>query len=261
MSEVNLAVVAVAFAVYTMAIVAVGLYSARYARRSDEDYFLAGRSLGGWVAALSASASSESGWVTLGLVGIGYASGVQAYWVIPGCLIGYLFNWFVIAGRMNDQARRFGAVTLPDYFAFRFNERVPLIRTLAVAVILGGVVQLAVQVPVLRRYGFRYRPLLRLKDPRFRKVLALFLPGLAGLAVVQVNVGLDYVLGLIISQRAPADLYYANRLVQLPLGLFGVAIATATLPTLSKLRATGSRRRSHTRCGRRWRSRCRPRWG
>jgi putative peptidoglycan lipid II flippase len=110
---------------------------------------------------------------------------------------------------------------------------------LAAAVILGGVVQLAVQVPVLRRYGFRFRPLLRLKDPRFRKVLALFLPGLAGLAVVQVNVGLDYVLGLIISARAPADLYYANRLVQLPLGLFGVAIATATLPTLAKLRAAG----------------------
>ena len=56
-STVNSTVLLASFAVYTLAIVAVGLYSARYARRSDEDYFLAGRSLSGWVAALSASAS------------------------------------------------------------------------------------------------------------------------------------------------------------------------------------------------------------
>ena len=56
------------FAVYTLLIVAIGVYSAKFARKSDEDYFLAGRSLGPWLAALSASASSESGWVTLGLV-------------------------------------------------------------------------------------------------------------------------------------------------------------------------------------------------
>lgn len=136
MSEVNVGVVVVAFGLYTLAIVGVGLYSARYARRSDEDYFLAGRSLGSWVAALSASASSESGWVTLGLVGVGFAAGVQGYWVIPGCLIGYLFNWFVLAGRVNDQAQGSKAVTLPDFLAFRFQERVPLIRTLAVVVIL-----------------------------------------------------------------------------------------------------------------------------
>jgi sodium/proline symporter len=137
-ADISLTTLWVSFGCYTAAIVAVGLYSARLARRSDEDFFLAGRSLGRWVAALSASASSESGWVTLGLVGIGFASGVQGYWVIPGCLLGYLFNWFILAGRMNDQARRLGAVTLPDYFAFRFKERVPLIRTLAVLIIIAA---------------------------------------------------------------------------------------------------------------------------
>ncbi len=93
-----MSVFGVSFAVYTLLIVAIGLYSARYARRSDEDYFLAGRALGPWVAALSASASSESGWVTLGLIGWAFTSGVSAYWIIPGCLGGFLFNWFVIAG-------------------------------------------------------------------------------------------------------------------------------------------------------------------
>ena len=110
---------------------------------------------------------------------------------------------------------------------------------LALAVIVGGVVQLGVQVPVLGRFGFRFRPRLDLKSPQFRRVLALFLPGLVGLAVVQINVVVDYLLGYIVSDHATSDLYYANRLVQLPLGIFGIAIATAALPTLSKLRAAG----------------------
>ncbi len=121
---------------YTLGIVAVGLYSARYARRSDEDFFLAGRSLGAWVAALSASASSESGWVTLGLVGLAFTSGVSAYWIIPGCVLGFLFNWFVIAGRLRDRSIELGALTIPDFFAFSFQERRPILRTLSVIVIV-----------------------------------------------------------------------------------------------------------------------------
>ena len=138
MSDVNVAVVLVAFGLYTLAIVGIGLYSARFARRSDEDYFLAGRSLGGWVAALSASASSESGWVTLGLVGWAFGSGISAYWIIPGCLVGFLFNWFVIAGRLRDRAGQLNALTLPDLFSFNYRERVPVLRSLAVVVILAS---------------------------------------------------------------------------------------------------------------------------
>ncbi len=129
-------VIFVSFSLYTLLIVGVGIYSARYAKRSNEDYFLAGRSLGPWVAALSASASSESGWVTLGLVGWAFTEGVKAYWIIPGCVLGFLFNWFVVAGRMNDRARALDALTLPDFFAFQFRERRPLLRSLSVLVIL-----------------------------------------------------------------------------------------------------------------------------
>lgn len=126
----------ISFIVYTLFIVAIGLYSARFARRSDEDYFLAGRSLGPWVAALSASASSESGWVTLGLVGWAFREGVTAYWIIPGCVLGFLFNWFFIAGKMRDHSERIGALTLPDFFSFSFRERLPILRILTVIVIL-----------------------------------------------------------------------------------------------------------------------------
>lgn len=129
-------VFAVSFAVYTLGIIGVGVYASRFARESDEDYFLAGRSLNGWVAALSASASSESGWVTVGLVGMAYTNGFSAYWIMPGCLFGFLFNWFVIAGRMRDRAGELNALTLPDMFSFHFKERVPVLRVMSVVVIL-----------------------------------------------------------------------------------------------------------------------------
>ncbi len=129
-------VIAGSFVVYTLAVVAVGLYATFFARDDDEDYFLAGRSLGPWVAALSAGASSESGWVTLGLVGMAFQLGVQAYWIVPGCLLGFVFNWFVLAGRMNERARALGAVTVPDLLAFHFRERVPVLRVLSVLIIL-----------------------------------------------------------------------------------------------------------------------------
>lgn len=135
-ATVNTTILGLSFAAYTLVIVVVGVYSARYAKSSDEDYFLAGRSLGPWVAALSASASSESGWVTLGLVGWAFTEGVSAYWIIPGCLLGFMFNWFVLAGRMQDEAVRLGALTLPDVFAFRFKERTPYLRIMSVIVIL-----------------------------------------------------------------------------------------------------------------------------
>ena len=136
MADINLPIVIGAFALYTLAIVAIGLWSARFAKRSDEDFFLAGRSLNSWVAALSASASSESGWVTLGLVGWAFTEGVKAYWIIPGCLCGFAFNWFLLAGRMRDRAGELNALTLPDFFSYHFRERVPLLRILSVIVIL-----------------------------------------------------------------------------------------------------------------------------
>jgi sodium/proline symporter len=136
MSETDSAIVIGSFAVYSLIIIGVGLYSARFARRSDEDFFLAGRSLGSWVSALSASASSESGWVTLGLVGLAFNAGIKAYWIIPGCCLGFLFNWYVVAGRLHDRAAELGSLTVPDFFAFHFRERWPILRLLSVVVIL-----------------------------------------------------------------------------------------------------------------------------
>ena len=129
--------VAVSFVVYTVAIVGLGLYSARFSKQTAVDFFLADRGLGAWVAAISSSASAESGWVTLGLVGMAYKTGIGAMWVVFGTFIAFLFNWFVLAWRLRSRAAEFDALTIPDVLAAPFRGwPALLIRIMGVLIIL-----------------------------------------------------------------------------------------------------------------------------
>ena len=125
------------FWVYTLLIMGIGVYSARYGRTSSVDFFLANRGIGAWVAALSSSASAESGWVTLGLVGMAFQTGIGALWIIPGTVLAFLFNWLVIANRLRHLARHQGAITIPDVLAANFSGKsAVIIRLLAMIIIL-----------------------------------------------------------------------------------------------------------------------------
>lgn len=125
------------FWIYTLAIMGIGVYSARYGRTSSADFFLANRGIGAWVAALSSSASAESGWVTLGLVGMAFQTGIGALWIIPGTVLAFLFNWLVLADRLRQSASNQEAITIPDVLAGKFSGRnASLIRLLAMLIIL-----------------------------------------------------------------------------------------------------------------------------
>jgi putative peptidoglycan lipid II flippase len=108
------------------------------------------------------------------------------------------------------------------------------ILVIAVATVLGGVAQLALQWPTLRREGFRYRPVLDWKDPGLRRVLVLMGPGTLGLAATQLNVAVNMFLATREGTGAVSWLEYAFRIMYLPIGLFGVSIATAVLPAVSR---------------------------
>jgi putative peptidoglycan lipid II flippase len=108
------------------------------------------------------------------------------------------------------------------------------IVAIAAGTFLGGVAQLAIQWPALRSEGFRYRPILDLKDEGLRRVLILMGPGTVGLAATQVNVLVNMQLATGQEIEAVNWLNYAFRLMYLPIGLFGVSIATAALPTISR---------------------------
>ena len=110
----------------------------------------------------------------------------------------------------------------------------PRIAAIAMAALLGGVLQVAVQWPALRREGFRYRPAIDVRDPGLREVLVLMGPGTIGLAATQVNLFVNTLLATSQGTGAVSWLSYAFRLMYLPIGLFGVSIATAALPAVSR---------------------------
>jgi putative peptidoglycan lipid II flippase len=110
----------------------------------------------------------------------------------------------------------------------------PKIAAIAIGTVLGGIGQIAVQWPSLRKEGFRYQPILDFRDPDLREILRLMGPGTLGLAAVQINVAVNTVLASTQPQGSVSFLQYAFRLMYLPIGLFGVSIATAALPHLSK---------------------------
>jgi putative peptidoglycan lipid II flippase len=112
----------------------------------------------------------------------------------------------------------------------------PRIMAIAIAAILGGVGQIAVQWFPLRREGFRYRAAIDLggDDAGVRRVLMLMGPGTLGLAATQVNLIVNTLLATSQGTGAVSWLTYAFRLMYLPIGLFGVSIATAVLPAASR---------------------------
>lgn len=113
----------VAFAIYLLMMVAVGALCARK-NNTTEDYFLGGRKLGGFVAALSAQASDMSGWLLMGLPGSIYALGTGQAWIAIGLFVGTVLNWLFISGRLRRYTiRANNALTLPTYFENRFHDK------------------------------------------------------------------------------------------------------------------------------------------
>ncbi|WP_342366004.1 murein biosynthesis integral membrane protein MurJ [Pseudoalteromonas sp. S16_S37] len=108
---------------------------------------------------------------------------------------------------------------------------------LAVGVFVGGVVQLAFQLPFLYRLKMLRRPQFAWRSPQVTKVRKLMLPAMFGVSVSQINLLLDTVIASLLVTGSISWLYYSDRLIEFPLGLFGIGIATVILPALSKLHA------------------------
>ena len=103
---------------------------------------------------------------------------------------------------------------------------------LAFGVLIGGVLQLALQLPILVRKGFRFWETAKLMHPALKKVGILILPIILGGAVYQINIVVGTLLGSLLTEGSVTYLYFADRLVQFPLGIFAIAASTAVLPTL-----------------------------
>ena len=99
-------------------------------------YFIGGKKLPPWVVAFSTNATGESGWLLLGLTGMGYAVGAQAFWVVAGEVIGISLAWLLVSRRMKRLSDETDSITLPDVLAARFNDEKHLLRGLSVLIIM-----------------------------------------------------------------------------------------------------------------------------
>ena len=118
------------------------------------------------------------------------------------------------------------AIFLRDYFELP-------VYALAVGILIGGILQLAIQIPFAMKSGFVFSFVFDPRSDLLKKVMLLTLPATLGTAVAEINMFVDTMLASMLQEGSVSYLYYANRLVQFPLGVFAIAISTALLPALS----------------------------
>ena len=123
---------------YMLVVICIGIYFAKRSAKNTKEYFLGGRSLGPWVAAMSAEASDMSGWLLMGLPGLAYFSGLaDATWTALGLALGTYINWLIVSKRLRRYSHVAGdSITIPEFFSNRFHEKKKIILTIAALFIL-----------------------------------------------------------------------------------------------------------------------------
>jgi sodium/proline symporter len=121
-----------------LVVIGIGLYYARRANESSDNYFIGGRKLGPWITAMSAEASDMSGWLLMGLPGVAYWLGLSdAFWTAIGLAAGTYINWLIVAKRLRRYSVVAGnAITIPEFISNRFKENKKIILTISSLFIL-----------------------------------------------------------------------------------------------------------------------------
>ncbi len=128
-------IILVAFGIYMLMMILIGALSSK--NKNNEDYFLGGRGLGSWTAALSAQASDMSGWLLMGLPGAIYIAGTGEVWIAIGLLIGTVLNWYLVARRLRKYTIvSNNSLTIPSFFENRFHDKTGVLKIVASAIII-----------------------------------------------------------------------------------------------------------------------------
>ena len=123
---------------YILIVIMIGVFFAKRSQQNSENYFLGGRSLGPWVAAMSAEASDMSGWLLMGLPGVAYWCGIaDAAWTAIGLAVGTYVNWLIVSKRLRSYSIVSGdSITVPDFLSNRFHEKKKVILGISAVFIL-----------------------------------------------------------------------------------------------------------------------------
>ena len=122
-------------AAYLLVLLGLGLWAKTSAAELD-GYFVAGKRLPSWVVAFSSNATGESGWLLLGLTGMGYLIGVHALWVVLGEVLGVTLGWVLVARPFKAFTDRYRAITVPDFLEARLRDDRQLLRKVSVVILL-----------------------------------------------------------------------------------------------------------------------------
>ena len=122
-------------AVYVGILFLIGIFASRRVK-SMSDYYVGGKNMGFWAVAFSARATGESGWLLIGLTGMGAIAGYSGYWVVAGELLGVFISWQFMAKRFKKRSDKYGAITIPDYLQSHFKSTTHTLRIIAASVLV-----------------------------------------------------------------------------------------------------------------------------
>jgi len=116
--------------IYVAILFLIGILASRRVK-SMNDYYLGGKKMGFWAVAFSARATGESGWLLIGLTGMGAMAGYSGYWVVVGELLGVYISWQFMAKRFKRWSDKYKAITIPDYLQSHFKSSTNTLRIIS----------------------------------------------------------------------------------------------------------------------------------
>ncbi|MBL4861797.1 MAG: sodium/proline symporter [Crocinitomicaceae bacterium] len=120
----------IVLSIYVGILFLIGILASRRIK-SMSDFYVGGKNIGFWAVAFSARATGESGWLLIGLTGMGAIAGFSGYWVVLGELMGVAISWFVMAKRFKRRSDKFKSITIPDYLQSHFKSTTHTLRIIA----------------------------------------------------------------------------------------------------------------------------------
>lgn len=124
----------VVLGLYVAILFLIGILASRRVK-SMSDFYVGGKNIGFWAVAFSARATGESGWLLIGLTGMGALSGLSAYWVVVGEVLGVAVSWWFMAKRFKRKTDAYNSVTIPDYLESHFKSQKRTLRVLAASIL------------------------------------------------------------------------------------------------------------------------------
>lgn len=135
MQDQELIIKVVVLALYVGVLFLIGILASRRIKGMS-DYYVGGKNMGFWAVAFSARATGESGWLLIGLTGMGAMAGYSSYWVVLGELLGVFISWQFMAKRFKKRSDEYGAITIPDYLQSHFKSTTHTLRIIAASVLV-----------------------------------------------------------------------------------------------------------------------------